>query len=135
VTDTPAPARDPAPPPDVGRMGAGEAEPEDVLFEKLWSRVLEEWDDLKTHNAFLDYAIRAERLPDAAGRYRSFKDDPQKGEFAKKRLDAIVLAATQMLYAMKTPPRGKVPLPITLSAFLMCVILLGWVYYLVFRRH
>jgi hypothetical protein len=111
-----------------------EHESEDVLFEKLWERVMEAWGDDKVHGAFLDYAIRAQRLPDAAGRYRSLKDDPEKSALAKKKLDGIVLAATQMLMSMKTPPRTKVPLSMTLSAFAVCLILLGWVAYLVFGR-
>ncbi len=111
-----------------------EHETDDVLFDKLWERVVEAWDDEKVHGAFLDYAIRAQKLPDAAGRYRGLKDDPEKAERAKKKLDGIVLAATQMLMSMKTPPRTKVPLSMTLSAFAVCIILLGWVAYLVFGR-
>ena len=61
-----------------------------------------------------------------AKRYRGLVDDPDKGAMAKRKLDAIVLAATQMLMAMKTPKPGKVPLPITLSAFGVCAVLLGW---------
>ena len=54
-------------------------------------------------------------------------EDPEKGAVAKKKLDAIVLAATQMLMAMKTPKPGKgVPIPITLSAFGVCAVLLAW---------
>lgn len=111
-----------------------EHEKDDVVFEKLWQRVVEAWDDEKVHGAFLDYAIRAQKLPDAAGRYRSLKDDPARSALAKKKLDGIVLAATQMLMSMKTPPRTKVPLSITLSAFAVCLILLGWVAFLVFGR-
>ena len=106
----------------------------DLILETLWSRVLEAWDEDKTHAAVLDYALRAERLPDLAGRYRALKEDAEKGERAKKRIDAIVLAATQMMLAHKTPPKGKVPRPITLSVFFMCVIMIAWVAYAVFRR-
>jgi hypothetical protein len=109
----------------------------DPVFDALWKRVLEAWDDDKTHHALLDHALRAERLPDAAGRYRALKDDPQKGERAKKRLDAIVLAATQMMMAQKSPApqRGRVPWPITMIAALVCVALLVWLSWVVFHRH
>ena len=101
-------------------------EPRDAVLEALWERVLEAWDDEKAHAALIDHALREQRLPDAAGRYRALVDDPDKGALAKKKLDAIVLAATQMLMAMKTPKPGKVPLSITLSAFGVCALLLGW---------
>ena len=98
----------------------------DPIFDALWARVLEAWDDEKTHAALLDHALREHRLPDAAGRYRALKDDPQKGAVATKKLGAIVLAATQLLFAMKTPPRAKVPLPVTIIAAMICVATLLW---------
>ena len=89
--------------------------------------MLDAWDDEKTHAALIEHAMREQRLPDIAGRYRSLVEDPDRGALAKKKLDAIVLAATQMLMAMKTPKPGKgVPVPITLSAFGVCAVLLGW---------
>jgi hypothetical protein len=106
----------------------------DVVFEALWEKVLSAWDDDKVHASLLEYAITAERLPDAAGRYRSLKDDPEKGERAKKRLDAIVIAATQMLMSMKTPGSAKVPASITLSAFGIFVFMTLFVAYAVFHR-
>jgi hypothetical protein len=104
-------------------------EPPDAVLEALWKRVLEAWDDDKTHAAVIEHAVREQRLPDVAGRYRALKDDPEKGVRAQKKLDAIVIAATQMLYTMKTPPRQKVPLPITLTALAVSLLLLGWVAY------
>ncbi len=88
----------------------------DPLFEALWAKVIEAWDDDKTHASVLEYALTAEKLPDLAGRYRHLKDhDPEKRDKAQKRLDAIVLAATQLMMSMRTPPNTKIPLPITLS--------------------
>jgi len=104
-------------------------------FEALWKRVLESWDDDKLHGAFLEFALRTERLPDAAGRYRALKDgDPAKSERAKKQLDAIVIAATHMMMSMKTPPPTKVPLSITLSAFGIFLFTLCFVVYMYLHR-
>jgi hypothetical protein len=111
-----------------------EEEEHDPLLEALWNRVFEAWDDDKTHAALIEHAVREQRLPDVAGRYRALKDDPEKGERAKKKLDAIVIAATQMLFAMKTPPPQKTPLPITLTALAVCLLLLGWVAYALWHR-
>jgi len=108
--------------------------PADAVLDALWKRVLDAWDDDRTHAALLDHALRAERLPDIAGRYRALADDPDKGPVAKKKLDGIVLAATQMLMSMRTPKPGKVPLPITLSAFGICALLLLWLAWAVFGK-
>jgi hypothetical protein len=107
----------------------------DTVLEALWTRVLEAWRDDKVHAALLEYALRGQRLPEIAGRYRALTDDPEKGELAKRRLEAIVTAATQMLASMKTPKPGKVPLPITLSALGICAVLLGWLAWALFGHH
>ena len=110
-------------------------EAQDPVLDALWRRVLETWNEDAAHVAVLDHAIRAQRLPDLAGRYRAMADDPEKAPVAKKRLDGIVLAATQMLTAMKTPKPGKVPLPITLSAFGVCIFLLAWLALAIWGKH
>jgi hypothetical protein len=98
----------------------------DPVLEALWKRVVDAWDDDKAHAALLEHALRAERLPDLAGRYRALKDDPEKGARAQKKLDGIVVAATQTLFAMKTPARTKVPWQVTLAALIVSVALLLW---------
>jgi hypothetical protein len=110
-------------------------EGKDPVLDALWARVLESWDDDKTHAALLEHALRSQALPEIAGRYRALTDDPQKGEVAKKKLDGIVAAATQMLMSMKTPKPGKVPLPMTLSAFGVAGLLLAWLAWALWGRH
>jgi hypothetical protein len=105
------------------------------LFEVLWKRVLEAWDDDKPHAAILEFALRTERLPDLAGRYRALEADAEKSERAKKKLAGIVVAATQMLAAMKTPPRGPAPRGMRMTALIMFLVVVGWLtYYLYLRR-
>jgi len=53
-------------------------EPKDAVLEALWKRVLDAWDDEKTHAALIEHAMRAQRLPETAGRYRALIDDPDK---------------------------------------------------------
>ena len=98
----------------------------DPVLEALWDRALAAWDDDKPHAALLEHALRVQALPELAGRYRTLDSDPQLGLVAKKRLELIVLTATQSLMAMKTPKAAKVPPAITLSAFGVCFLLLGW---------
>jgi hypothetical protein len=111
-------------------------EPADPVLAALWKRALEAWDDEKTHQALLDHALREQKLPDLAGLYRGVKDsDPERAPRAKKKLDAIVIAATHMLMAMKTPvEKAKVPLSMTLTAAAVTFLLLGWLTYAVFHR-
>jgi hypothetical protein len=101
-------------------------EARDPLLETLWKRVLEDWDNDKAHAALLDHAVRSHALPEIAGRYRAFSNDPAKGEVAQKKTNAILVAATDMLMSLKTPRPGKVPLPITLTAVAICLTMLGW---------
>jgi len=115
--------------------GAVPDEAQDPVLDALWVRVLEAWDDDRAHAALLDHALRSQSLPEVAGRYRTLVDDAEKGPLAKKRLDAIVIAATHMLWSMKTPKPGKVPLPMTLSAFGVSLLLLGWLAWAVWGHH
>jgi hypothetical protein len=101
-------------------------EADDPVLEALWKRARDAWDDEKIHAALLEHALRTQTLPALAGRYRSVIGDAELGPRAQKKLEAIVVAATQSLLAMKTPKPGKVPVSITLSAFGVCAVLLGW---------
>jgi hypothetical protein len=98
----------------------------DPVLEALWQRVLEAWDDDRTHAAIIEHGVRAQSLPGIAGRYRALLADPDKAMVAQKKLDAIVVAATNLLFSHKTLSPGKVPLPITLSAFGVSIVLLAW---------
>ena len=117
--ELPAPARrDPAPEPD---------EDVDVGLEALWAKVLSEWADAKPHNAALEYAAAREQLPELAGRYRALKDDPDKGAFARKRLEAIVTLATSMLMATASArPARRVPPVVTALAVAVSFGLMFW---------
>lgn len=120
---------------------AAEGDPEhigeapDAVFDALWRRVLDAWDDDKPHQLALSYALEHEMLPEIAGRYRKLVDDPDKGPRAKKKIDGIVLAATQMLMATKTPPREKVPWQWTASAAAFFFIVVAFLAYKILLRH
>ena len=110
-------------------------EPKDVVLEALWKRVLEAWDDEKAHGALIEHAVREQRLPETAGRYRALVDDPERGAVAKKKLDAIVLAATQMLMAMKTPAdQAKPSRALTLGVAVVGIIVIVWLAFAMLRR-
>lgn len=126
-----AEARDPEPEPEAVPEGDPEriGEAPDAVFDALWKRVLEAWDDERPHQAALGYALEHEMLPEIAGRYRKLADDPDKGPRAKKKIDGIVVAATQLLMATKTPPREKVPWQWTASAAVFFVVVVSFLAY------
>lgn len=108
----------------------------DAIFEALWKRCLEAWDDDKPHNAILDHALKSEKLPDLAGRYRELKDDETKGPRAEKRINAIVIAATQMMMATKSPPRTKTPWQWNAAAVMFFLVVITYLFYaLVYLPH
>lgn len=118
------------------KENANDGETADAVFEALWARCEEAWDDDKPHAAILEHALKAQKLPELAGRYRKIKDgDEARSARAQKKIDGIVVAATQMLMAQKTPERTKVPLSWTLSFGLFVVIVVLWLGYKVIMRH
>jgi hypothetical protein len=111
-----------------GGKNSGEPTPADLaVLDALWSGVVNGWHDDDRHRKFLDHAREIGGLTEAARRYGSLRDDPERGQLARKRLAAIALLATNELYATKTnrPPR-KVPAWLVWSAVFICVVLLGW---------
>lgn len=131
-TDAPASAATDAATDDADLIGIGD---KDAIFDALWKRVLEAWDDDKPHVALLDHALRSEQLPELAGRYRAQKDDPEKGARAQKKIDGIVVAATQMLMAMKMPARTKTPWQWTASAAFLFIVVIAFLGYQLFVPH
>lgn len=107
----------------------------DPIFEALWERTEQAWDDEKCHAACLEHALREKMLPELAGRYRAVRDDPKYAEVAQKRIDAILNAATQMLFTMKTPRPTKTPGWMWWSALLTCAVMLMYLAYAVLARH
>ncbi|MBX3189496.1 MAG: hypothetical protein KF819_20900 [Labilithrix sp.] len=113
---------------------SGDALPPDAIFDALWGRVLEAWDEDKPHEAALKYALANGMLPEIAGRYRKLKDDPDKSARAQRKIDGIVMAATQMMLATKTPPRTKVPWQWTATAFAMFAFVMALLLYKLLLR-
>mgnify|MGYP001600170420 CR=1 FL=1 len=109
-------------------------ERKDPIFDALWDKTLESWDDEKRHAALLEHALREKMLPDLAGRYRSVREDAEYAEMANKRIDAILNAATQMMFSMKTPKPTKTPAWLFWSALLTCAVMLMYVAYAMLHR-
>ncbi len=112
--------------PEVSRV---EEATGDIVFDTLWARVLSAWDDDKPHGALVQYAVKNHKLPELAGKYKSLTTDPDKKVRAQKRLDGVVMAATQLLFAMKSPPLPKSNKTINIIAVLMAISAIAFLAY------
>lgn len=94
--------------------------PSDPL-DLAWQELLTHWDADERHRAFVALAAALERLPDAAGRYRSLRDDTERGALAKRGLERVLGAAMARLSPERRdppPPKGHYLLALTALACL-----------------
>lgn len=85
-------------------------------LETAWTELLSRWDEEDRHKAFVALASALDRLPDAGARYRALRDDPERGEGARKGLERVLGAAMARLTPVKReapPSRGGFMLPLT----------------------
>jgi hypothetical protein len=102
---------------------------EDPLLAALWKKVSDDWDNEAAHGAFLEHCIRTQNLPYAAGLYRAIKEEnSERSEKAKKKIDAIVIAAMQMMNQAKTPADPRNNRWLSFVAFLISLGLLVYLF-------
>jgi hypothetical protein len=77
----------------------------DPNLERLWKRVLDDWDNEACHGAFLEHCQTTDQLLEAAVRYRGMAGDRDRGEIAQKRLGGVTLLAMAKLESTRTTPR------------------------------
>ncbi len=98
----------------------------DEQKELLWKRVTDQWDDPAAHGSFLEYCQRAGALSDAAARYRGMAGDRERGPEAQRRLQAVVLLATQAMMADRMPPQQGPPGWLSVVTFALCAAGVGY---------
>lgn len=74
----------------------------DPVFEGLWKKVLDDWDDDARHAKFIEYCQSTGQLAEAAARYKGMKGDRERSEQASKRLQGVAILAVANLEAMRT---------------------------------
>ncbi len=87
-------------------------------LESAWLSLLEGWDDEGKHRAFVALGLSLDRLPDVAKHYRDLRDDPERGERARKGTEAVLAAAVALLSPNErkpAPPRGIWVVPLLLA--------------------
>src|SRR3954447_20978550 len=74
----------------------------DATFEILWKNVVDRWDDDAAHAVLLQHCQMTEQLAEAATRYAGMRGDRERGESAKRRLEAVTVLATSSLLASRS---------------------------------
>lgn len=74
-----------------------------IVFEALWTGVVNDWENADRHTRFLDHARASGALHEAARRYALLRSDESRARIAEARVQAVTLIATSDLYAARTP--------------------------------
>lgn len=98
----------------------------DTLFEALWKKVVDDWENDAAHGTFLQHCQDNGQLAEAAARYRGMSGDSERGPSAEKRLQAVAMLAIANLESQRSstarrPPVGAVVMAVffVLSAGLL----------------
>jgi hypothetical protein len=100
------------------------------LEELLWQRVLDDFAAEERHRRFIEHCRDAGRLPEAAGRYRRYRDQASASDHAAidRQLAAITAIA---LASLDHTPRerrhtGARLLPLAVLLFVLSLLLVAW---------
>jgi hypothetical protein len=78
-----------------------------AIVDALWAKIAARFDDDDAHQAFLKHCHEADRLVEAAARYRRLKDDLDEDDPLRpaidKRLAAVALVAMAQLEREREP--------------------------------
>ncbi|PKN39581.1 MAG: hypothetical protein CVU63_15260 [Deltaproteobacteria bacterium HGW-Deltaproteobacteria-20] len=97
---------------------------DDDVLDVLWRNVLEDWDNPKAHDGFLQMAWERGELGSAAGKYRAALEDPARQELAQAKMKAAALLAMQEMEGSKSSPHSA-PRWILWVAGALCAAALG----------
>jgi len=85
----------------------------DPILEALWAKTCSDWDEKSVHDAFISHCVAAERLGEAAGRYKAKvhpdgpDQDDEEQKIARKRLGAIAVLAMANMEAESEEVRRR----------------------------
>jgi hypothetical protein len=97
-------------------MGSAMSDP---VLEALWKKVIDDWDTDASHGQFLQHCQATEQLAEAASRYAKMRGDRERGESAKKKLEAVALLATSSLVATRTERVPGLPRWFTVAVLIL----------------
>lgn len=96
-------------------------------IDEAWTRVEANWGDEAAHRRFVGVCVALGRLPEAGRRYREVREtDPARSEDAARRIDALIVLATQQLQDTRVAPTGlEHKRTLTWAAFIIMLVLMG----------
>jgi hypothetical protein len=99
----------------------------DATFEALWKNVVDRWDDDGAHALLLQHCQMTEQLAEAASRYAGMRGDRDRGDSARRRLEAVTVLATSSLLASRSEREIVVSKWLVVLMFFALSALAGWV--------
>jgi hypothetical protein len=99
----------------------------DPTLEALWKNVLDNWENDKAHGEFLRHCQSTEQLAEAAMRYAGMRGDRDRGDDAKKRLEAVTLLATTSLLSTRSGRTAGLPKWFTVAVLMLFGAMGGYV--------
>ena len=100
-----------------------------MLFDALWTGVVNDWDNEARHTKFLDHAHRSNELPRAASLYRALTDDADRGAVAQKQIKTVELLVVNQMIATKSTREPGIPGWVYALMVAVCASLLGCALY------
>ncbi|HEX4338569.1 MAG TPA: hypothetical protein VH062_21840 [Polyangiaceae bacterium] len=77
----------------------------DPVLEVLWKKVLDDFDDDRSHERFIEHCQATRQLLEAAVRYRGMAGDHARGAQAERRLSSVAALALAGLETTREPER------------------------------
>jgi hypothetical protein len=99
----------------------------DPTLEALWKNVVDDWDNDKAHAEFLRHCQSTHKLAEAATRYAGMRGDRDRGEDAKKRLEAVAILATSSLISTRSDRTLGLPKWFTVAVLMLFGAMGGYV--------
>lgn len=96
-------------------------------IDEAWAKVEAEWGNDDAHRRFVAVCVALDRLPEAGKRYRRVREaDPARRDEAMKRIDTLIVLATQQLQDTRVQPAStEHKRTLTWAAFLIMLVLMG----------
>src|SRR5262249_41916970 len=99
----------------------------DPTLEVLWKNVVDDWDRDAPPALFLQHCQATEQLAEAAARYAGMRGDRDRGESARKKLEAVTLLATSSLLSTRTDRVPALPKWFTVAVLVVFSAMGGYV--------
>lgn len=120
----------------LAKKSSNSARSEVEVVNEAWRRVLDDWENVATHDKFINICATLGELQQAAAHYRSLaRSDESRAEEAERRINSIASIATQALLAMPRTDPAASSRGVRIAALVVCmaIVIAALVQYLSIR--